>query len=177
MKKIFLPLLILNCCALSGYTDIDDCKLKQAETAKIISILERSNSIDPKALYDGTAKSIDTSDIKDPYTMAKLVIMAYYVAWPGNAHTIPYDSLFAKYSIRSMLKFKDHKHFADAMALISDGIRLDAGYAEEFDDVVWETRNIPAVRMKFAERIKSCAKELTEHGTPEDKKAAAEELF
>lgn len=177
MKKIFLPLFILNCYALSGYADIADCKLKQIETSKIISILEKSNSIDPNTLYYGTAKSIDTSDIKAPYTMAKLVVMAYYVAWPGDIHTIPYDNLFAKYSIRSMLKFKDHRHFADAMALISYGIRLDAGYSEEFDDVVWETRHIPAVRKNFAKRIKSYAKELTQHGTPEDKKAAAEELI
>lgn len=172
--NIFLACIFIGCGMCNA--GIIECKEKQSEISKILAILNEINSINiDKANDNKSSADRKIEELTDPYVYARLVILAYYISYPGNINTIPYDNAFAKCSIRRMSKFKNHPNFILAMKFIENSIRLDAGVSEIFTEVLWEARNIPSVRKAFPERIKQWADGIKNHGTIEQKKALIEE--
>ncbi len=152
---------------------------KQSDVSRVLSILNEINSMNIDNIY--TDKNNFTEDIinkiTDPYVYARLVVLAYYISYPGDIDTIPYDRAFAKCSIQHMSRYKTHPKFVEAMKFIERAIRLDAGESEIFSDVLWNARDIDEVKKHFKERIKSYANSLKKYGSTEEKAAVIKEGF
>ena len=179
MKVINIFLIFVFTCCFTGYAGIPECKKKQSDVSSVLSILNEINSMNIDNIY--TDKNNFTEDIinkiTDPYVYARLVVLAYYISYPGDIDTVPYDRAFAKCSIQHMSRYKSHPKFVEAMKFIERAIRLDAGESEIFSDVLWNARDIDEVKKHFNERIKSYANSLKKYGSAEEKAAVIKEGF
>ena len=174
---IFLIFVFTGCCVC--YAGITECRKKQSDVSRILSILNEINSMNIDKIYIGENGIIGNriKEITDPYVYARLVVLAYYISYPGGVDTICYDSAFAKCSIQYTSRYKNHANFIEAMKFIERAIRLDAGESEIFSDVLWDARNVDGVRIHFKEQIESYSNSIKKHGSAEEKAAVLKEGF
>lgn len=179
MKAINIFLTFVFVCCFTCYADIPEYRKKQSDVSKILSILNEINSMNIDKIYFGENGIIGNriKEITDPYVYVRLVVLAYYISYPGSVDTICYDSAFARCSIQYMSRYKNHSNFIEAMKFIERAIRLDAGESEIFSDVLWDARNVDGVRIHFKEQIESYSNSIKKHGSAEEKAAVLKEGF
>ena len=156
---------MLSFCYVS-YSDERSPLRKYERNMEILGILNLLNNVNMEELYlfdsekkrysyDFSREKEAISEIKDPIVLAKLIVICYYMAYPQEMDTVQFDQCFNLCGILEMQRFKDHEKFPEAMLFIQDAIRLDAGYSQNFTEVIVSARDNPKIQKYFKERLKS----------------------
>ena len=181
IKTVLLYVLMFAIMPLKG--ELTPNEIKHESNARILKILNILNNVDfgesaysyGKSFANNLNKAKENINaIDDSMDMAKLIIIAYYLVYPGKTSTLKFDKRFALLGISNMKRFKKCPNFTEAMLLIDRSIRLDAGYSYMFSEVIWHARDIDGIKKHFKERIKLWADGIRKYGSKSDRKILEE---
>lgn len=159
--------------SLSKEADISD----KQNNEKILNSLIFINSLyksEAPAVSDECKREITKklSDYDNPLELARLMVLSNYMIRaldsPNRISNI-FSAITEGFGMQRLKALKTHTDFTEAMLLIKNSIKLDAGIAYMFSEVIWEARDIENIKKHFREEIIRWADGISQHGTKTDR--------
>ena len=159
--------------SLSKDADISD----KQNNEKILNSLLFINSLyksEAPAVSDECKREITKklSDYDNPLELARLMVLSNYMIRvldnPNRISNI-FSAITEGFGMQRLKALKTHTDFTEAMLLIKNSIKLDAGIAYMFSEVIWEARDIENIKKHFREEIIRWADGIRQHGTKTDR--------
>lgn len=159
--------------SLSKEADISD----KQNNEKILNSLIFINSLyksEAPAVSDECKREITKklSDYDSPLELARLMVLSNYMIRaldnPNRISNI-FSAITEGFGMQRLKALKTHTDFTEAMLLIKNSIKLDAGIAYMFSEVIWEARDIENIKKHFREEIIRWADGIRQHGTKTDR--------
>lgn len=159
--------------SLSKEADISD----KQNNEKILNSLLFINSLyksEAPAVSDECKREITKklSDYDNPLELARLMVLSNYMIRaldnPNRISNI-FSAITEGFGMQRLKALKTHTDFTEAMLLIKNSIKLDAGIAYMFSEVIWEARDIENIKKHFREEIIRWANGIRQHGTKTDR--------
>ena len=112
------------------------------------------------------------SNYDNPLEVARLMVLSNYMIRaldsPNRISNI-FSAITEGFGMQRLKALKTHTDFTEAMLLIKNSIKLDAGIAYMFSEVIWEARDIENIKKHFREEIIRWANGIRQHGTKTDR--------